>query len=105
MSEDGLLLRLTRVMNNSNIDILVDNDGWMDGRMNMYNTISKDCKDENCKDLDLLYIDFIHSGKASSDNDKVEEQKALFSKATGLTGKTAEHGYWLRISDEREVLR
>ena len=41
----------------------------------------------------------------NSDNDKEEEQEALFSKATGLTGKTAEHGYWLRISDEGEVLR
>lgn len=50
--------------------------------MNMYDTISKDSKDENCKDLDLLYIDFIHSGKTSSDNEKEEEQKALFSKAT-----------------------
>lgn len=50
--------------------------------MNMYDTISKDSKDENWKDLDLLYIDFIHSGKTSSDNDKEEEQKALFSKAT-----------------------
>jgi hypothetical protein len=59
----------------------------MDERMNVYNTISKISKDENCKDLDLLYIDFIHSGKRSSDNDKEEEQKALFSKATGLTGK------------------
>lgn len=55
--------------------------------------------------LDLSYIDFIHSGKASSDNDKEEYKKALISKATGLTGKTAEHGNWLRISDEREVLR
>lgn len=73
--------------------------------MNMYDTISKDSKDVNCKDLDLLYIDFIHSGKTSSDNDKQGEQKALFSKAVGLTGKAAEHGYWLRISDEGEVLR
>lgn len=74
--------------------------------MNMYNTISKDSKDENCKDLDLLYINFIHSGKTSSDNDKEEEQEALFSKATGLIGKTAEHGCCcLRISEEGEVLR
>jgi NAD(P)-dependent dehydrogenase (short-subunit alcohol dehydrogenase family) len=34
-----------------------------------------------------------------------EDQKALFSKATGLIGKTAEHGHCLRISDERDVLR
>jgi hypothetical protein len=61
-------------------------DGWMDRRMNMYNAISKYSKDENCKDLDLLYIDFIHSGKTSGDNDKEEEQDALFSKSTGLTG-------------------
>lgn len=50
-------------------------------------------------------IDFTHSGKASSDNDKEEDQKALFSEATGLTGKTAEHSCWLKISSEREVLR
>lgn len=77
----------------------------MDGWMNMYDTISKDSKDENCKDLDLLYIDFIHSGKTSSDNDKEEEQKALFSNAAGLTGKAAWHGYGLRISNKGEVLR
>ena len=78
---------------------------WMDGRMNMYDTISKDSKDGNCKNLNLLYIDFFHSGKASSGNDKEEEQKALFSNTSGLTGKAAGHGYWLSISDKGEVLR
>ena len=33
----------------------------------------------------------------------MDEIKVQF-KPTGLTGKTAEHGYWLRISDEGEVL-
>lgn len=72
----------------------------------MYNTISKDSKDENCKDLDLLYINFIHSGETISNNDKEEEQEALFSKATGLIGKTAEHGCCcLRISEEGRGLQ
>jgi hypothetical protein len=74
--------------------------------MNMYNTINKDSKDENCKDLDLLYINSIHSGKTSSDNDKEDGQEALFSKATGAIGNTAEHGCCcLKISEEGKVLR
>lgn len=71
----------------------------------MYNTISKDSKDENCKDLDLLYMNFIHNGETISNNDKEEEQKALFSKATGLIGKTAKHCCCLRISEEGRVLQ
>jgi hypothetical protein len=69
--------------------------------MDTYDTISKDSKDENCKDLDLLYIDFIYSGKISSDNDKEEEQNALFSKATwsnwqDYRASLLAENFWLR---------
>ena len=36
---------------------------------------------------------------------QLRRAEALFSKATGLIGKTAELGYWLRISDERVILQ